>query len=118
MGRILPDSFPNLEYASHFSIVVSSNVAQTCIYFLDTFIGRGHWCDGGLYGEKAILDTSHYFYVAKGYGQGGILYLPELIAWLMVAPVGLKLSSVLNSARGKFFLYHIHLWVFHPLFRH
>ena len=49
-------------------------VACTDLYlFFYTFIGRGHWCDGGLYGEQAILDTSHYFYVAKGYGQGGIL---------------------------------------------
>lgn len=40
-----------------------------------------------------------------------ILYLRELITWLMGAPAGLKLNSVLSSALGKFFLYHIHLWV-------
>jgi len=40
-----------------------------------------------------------------------IFYLRELITWLMGAPAGLKLNSVLSSALGKFFLYHIHLWV-------
>ncbi len=34
-----------------------------------------------------------------------------LITWLMGAPAGLKLNSVLSGALGKFFLYHIHLWV-------
>ena len=40
-----------------------------------------------------------------------IFYLRQLITWLMGAPAGLKLNSVLSSALGKFFLYHIHLWV-------
>ncbi|TRY68790.1 hypothetical protein TCAL_03064 [Tigriopus californicus] len=40
-----------------------------------------------------------------------VLYLRRLITWLMDAPAGLKLNSVLSSALGKFFLYHIHLWV-------
>ncbi len=29
----------------------------------------------------------------------------------MGAPAGLKLNSVLSGALGRFFLYHIHLWV-------
>jgi hypothetical protein len=29
----------------------------------------------------------------------------------MGAPAGLKLNSVLSQSLGKFFLYHIHLWV-------
>ena len=37
--------------------------------------------------------------------------LQQLISWLMGAPAGLKLNSVLSQALGKFFLYHIHLWV-------
>ena len=37
--------------------------------------------------------------------------LRQLITWLMGAPAGLKLNSVLATALGKFFLYHIHLWV-------
>ena len=37
--------------------------------------------------------------------------LRGLIKWLMGAPAGLKLNAVLSNAVGKFFLYHIHLWV-------
>ena len=37
--------------------------------------------------------------------------LRRLITWLMGAPAGLKLNSVLSGALGRFFLYHIHLWV-------
>ncbi len=37
--------------------------------------------------------------------------LRSLISWLMGAPAGLKLNSVLSGALGKFFLYHVHLWV-------
>jgi phosphatidylinositol glycan class Q protein len=40
-----------------------------------------------------------------------VTYLRMLIMWLMDAPAGLKLNSVLSGALGKFFLYHIHLWV-------
>ena len=38
-------------------------------------------------------------------------YLRKLITWLMGAPAGLKLNSVLSICLGRFFLYHIHLWV-------
>jgi phosphatidylinositol glycan class Q protein len=38
-------------------------------------------------------------------------YLRKLITWLMGAPAGLKLNSVLSMCLGRFFLYHIHLWV-------
>ncbi len=38
-------------------------------------------------------------------------YLRKLIKWLMGAPAGLKLNSVLSMCLGRFFLYHIHLWV-------
>ncbi len=34
-----------------------------------------------------------------------------LLSWLMGAPAGLKLNSVLSGALGRFFLYHVHLWV-------
>ena len=40
-----------------------------------------------------------------------VLNLRRLITWLMGAPAGLKLNSVLSMCLGKFFLYHIHLWV-------
>ena len=40
-----------------------------------------------------------------------VLSLRKLITWLMGAPAGLKLNSVLSMCLGKFFLYHIHLWV-------
>ena len=39
-----------------------------------------------------------------------VLGLRRLITWLMGAPAGLKLNSVLSHSLGKFFLYHIHLW--------
>jgi len=37
--------------------------------------------------------------------------LRALIHWLMGAPAGLKLNSVLSGALGRFFLYHVRLWV-------
>jgi len=40
-----------------------------------------------------------------------VLNLRKLITWLMGAPAGLKLNSVLSMCLGRFFLYHIHLWV-------
>jgi len=40
-----------------------------------------------------------------------VLNLRKLIKWLMGAPAGLKLNSVLSMCLGRFFLYHIHLWV-------
>ena len=40
-----------------------------------------------------------------------VLNLRRLITWLMGAPAGLKLNSVLSMCLGRFFLYHIHLWV-------
>ena len=40
-----------------------------------------------------------------------VYYLKKLIRWLMGAPAGLKLNSVLSLCLGRFFLYHIELWV-------
>lgn len=39
-----------------------------------------------------------------------VMYLRNLLTWLMGAPAGLKLNTVLSQALGKFFLYHTHLW--------
>jgi len=39
-----------------------------------------------------------------------VFYLRRLLKWVMGAPAGLKLNSVLSQSLGKFFLYHIHLW--------
>ena len=49
--------------------------------------------------------------VALQGADGVVLYLRKLITWLMGAPAGLKLNSVLSMCLGRFFLYHIHLWV-------
>uniref|UniRef100_A0A8C4R5D0 Phosphatidylinositol glycan anchor biosynthesis, class Q n=1 Tax=Eptatretus burgeri TaxID=7764 RepID=A0A8C4R5D0_EPTBU len=38
-------------------------------------------------------------------------HLQELLQWLMGAPAGLKLNSTLACTLGRFFLYHIHLWL-------
>jgi len=40
-----------------------------------------------------------------------VLNLKQILHWLMSNPAGLKLNSVLSTALGNFFLYHIHLWV-------
>nr|XP_057904466.1 phosphatidylinositol N-acetylglucosaminyltransferase subunit Q isoform X2 [Doryrhamphus excisus] len=37
--------------------------------------------------------------------------LEELLQWLMGAPAGLKMNRVLDQVLGRFFLYHIHLWI-------
>ena len=63
------------------------------------------------YVVKKQFSTHHIISMVLNGMDTVIFYLRELIAWLMGAPVGLKLNSVLSSALGKFFLYHIHLWV-------
>ncbi|XP_051569822.1 phosphatidylinositol N-acetylglucosaminyltransferase subunit Q-like [Myxocyprinus asiaticus] len=37
--------------------------------------------------------------------------LQELLQWLMGAPAGLKMNRSLDQVLGRFFLYHIHLWI-------
>ncbi|XP_069761829.1 phosphatidylinositol N-acetylglucosaminyltransferase subunit Q [Narcine bancroftii] len=37
--------------------------------------------------------------------------LQELLEWLMGAPAGLKMNKALDEVLGRFFLYHIHLWI-------
>ena len=50
--------------------------------------------------EQVLLESTAYV----------VSYLNILMTWLMGAPAGLKLNSVLSQSLGKFFLYHIHLW--------
>ncbi|NP_001400203.1 phosphatidylinositol N-acetylglucosaminyltransferase subunit Q isoform 4 [Mus musculus] len=37
--------------------------------------------------------------------------LQHLLQWLMGAPAGLKMNRALDQVLGRFFLYHIHLWI-------
>ncbi|XP_061206768.1 phosphatidylinositol N-acetylglucosaminyltransferase subunit Q isoform X1 [Neopsephotus bourkii] len=37
--------------------------------------------------------------------------LQDLLQWLMGAPAGLKMNRALDQVLGRFFLYHIHLWI-------
>ncbi|MGH0115463.1 UNVERIFIED_CONTAM: hypothetical protein FKN15_000098 [Acipenser sinensis] len=37
--------------------------------------------------------------------------LQELLKWLMGAPAVLKMNRALDQVLGRFFLYHIHLWI-------
>ncbi|XP_075021882.1 phosphatidylinositol N-acetylglucosaminyltransferase subunit Q isoform X1 [Calonectris borealis] len=37
--------------------------------------------------------------------------LQDLLRWLMGAPAGLKMNRALDQVLGRFFLYHIHLWI-------
>ncbi|XP_005990732.1 phosphatidylinositol N-acetylglucosaminyltransferase subunit Q [Latimeria chalumnae] len=37
--------------------------------------------------------------------------LQKLLEWLMGAPAGLKMNRALDQVLGRFFLYHIHLWI-------
>ena len=60
---------------------------------------------------KQETNAEKLTYGALHGADGVILYLRKLITWLMGAPAGLKLNSVLSMCLGKFFLYHIHLWV-------
>ena len=39
------------------------------------------------------------------------LFLNELLEWLMGAPAGLKLNYEMTIFLGKFFLYHIYIWI-------
>ncbi|XP_062999363.1 phosphatidylinositol N-acetylglucosaminyltransferase subunit Q [Elgaria multicarinata webbii] len=37
--------------------------------------------------------------------------LQDLLQWLMGVPAGLKMNRALDQVLGRFFLYHIHLWI-------
>lgn len=37
--------------------------------------------------------------------------LQHLLQWLMGAPAGLKMNRALDQVLGRFFLYHLHLWI-------
>ncbi|XP_008047523.1 phosphatidylinositol N-acetylglucosaminyltransferase subunit Q [Carlito syrichta] len=37
--------------------------------------------------------------------------LQHLLQWLMGVPAGLKMNRALDQVLGRFFLYHIHLWI-------
>uniref|UniRef100_A0A8C5Q5D5 Phosphatidylinositol glycan anchor biosynthesis class Q n=1 Tax=Leptobrachium leishanense TaxID=445787 RepID=A0A8C5Q5D5_9ANUR len=37
--------------------------------------------------------------------------LQGLLQWLMGAPAGLKMNKALDEVLGRFFMYHIHLWI-------
>ncbi|XP_056390221.1 phosphatidylinositol N-acetylglucosaminyltransferase subunit Q [Hyla sarda] len=39
------------------------------------------------------------------------LELQSLLQWLMGAPAGLKMNRALDEVLGRFFMYHIHLWI-------
>ncbi|KAB0351048.1 hypothetical protein FD754_015905 [Muntiacus muntjak] len=43
--------------------------------------------------------------------QTGHRELEHLLQWLMGAPAGLKMNRALDQVLGRFFLYHIHLWI-------
>lgn len=60
---------------------------------------------------KTEVDAEKLAQVALLGADQVILQLRTLITWLMGAPAGLKLNSVLSMCLGRFFLYHIHLWV-------
>lgn len=44
--------------------------------------------------------------------------LEDLLQWLMGAPAGLKMNRALDQVLGRFFLYHIHLWISESQHRH
>jgi len=62
------------------------------------------WLFIGSKGEKFFFQKFIYIFSKLAHSF-------RLIVWLMGAPAGLKLNSVLSQSLGRFFLYHIHLWV-------
>lgn len=60
---------------------------------------------------RSEVDAEKLTQVAMKGADQVVLHLRDLITWLMGAPAGLKLNSVLSMCLGRFFLYHIHLWV-------
>jgi len=65
-------------------------------------------CDNGL---MQGLPANSFPHLLMSSTESIVLNLKLIINWLMQNPGGLKLNSVLSSALGNFFLYHIHLWV-------
>lgn len=61
------------------------------------------WCDGHLLSQAVSVLVLCLQHVAEE--------LQDLLQWLMGAPAGLKMNRALDQVLGRFFLYHIHLWI-------
>ncbi|XP_013855849.1 phosphatidylinositol N-acetylglucosaminyltransferase subunit Q [Austrofundulus limnaeus] len=61
-----------------------------------------------LYRDENISTLAHTLVPAADHVA---LQLEELLQWLMGAPAGLKMNRALDQVLGRFFLYHIHLWI-------
>ncbi|MGH0120463.1 UNVERIFIED_CONTAM: hypothetical protein FKN15_066350 [Acipenser sinensis] len=73
------------------------------IHLLSPFIGMILW----YVGLSACLLADTLVPVADHIAEE----LQELLKWLMGAPAGLKMNRALDQVLGRFFLYHIHLWI-------
>ncbi|TRY86879.1 hypothetical protein DNTS_009010 [Danionella cerebrum] len=96
--------------ADHFKIVFSSKKAAIHMDFmrkaniLVSFlvdIGLGLLLISWLYRENRISKLAETL----------VPVADELLEWLMGAPAGLKMNKALDQVLGRFFLYHIHLWI-------
>uniref|UniRef100_A0A8C9SNY8 Phosphatidylinositol glycan anchor biosynthesis, class Q n=1 Tax=Scleropages formosus TaxID=113540 RepID=A0A8C9SNY8_SCLFO len=73
-------------------------VADVSVHTLPPALSKKPVCLCVLYSARDIV-----LHVAKE--------LQELLQWLMGAPAGLKMNRALDQVLGRFFLYHIHLWI-------
>lgn len=87
------------------------NLLLRWIFWLAVDALLGYGCATLLWVYWAPSPSARVVQLVIGAMDGVVMYLRRLIYWLMDAPAGLKLNSVLSTALGKFFLYHIHLWV-------
>uniref|UniRef100_A0A3B1J574 Phosphatidylinositol glycan anchor biosynthesis, class Q n=1 Tax=Astyanax mexicanus TaxID=7994 RepID=A0A3B1J574_ASTMX len=103
--------------ADHFQTVFSTRKATTHMEFMrkaNIFvsflvdIALGLLLISWLYRENRISQLANTLVPAADHVAKE---LQELLEWLMGAPAGLKMNRALDQVLGRFFLYHIHLWI-------
>ncbi|XP_006146417.1 phosphatidylinositol N-acetylglucosaminyltransferase subunit Q isoform X2 [Tupaia chinensis] len=101
----------------HLTLVCSSQAAQSpaqlmrkanvlVSVLLDVALGLALLC--WLHGKNRLGQLADALVPAADYLAEE---LQRLLQWLMGAPAGLKVNRALDQVLGRFFLYHIHLWI-------
>ncbi|KAF7698471.1 hypothetical protein HF521_004981 [Silurus meridionalis] len=96
--------FSTSKATTHMEFMRKANIFVS--FFVDTALGL--LLISWLYRENRISYLANTLVPAADHVAKE---LQNLLEWLMGAPAGLKMNRALDEVLGKFFLYHIHLWI-------
>ncbi|XP_061702042.1 phosphatidylinositol N-acetylglucosaminyltransferase subunit Q isoform X3 [Syngnathoides biaculeatus] len=89
---------------NHMQFIRKANVFVS--FLVD--IGLGLFLASWLYKDNNISMIANMLVPAADHVAKELV---DLLQWLMGAPAGLKMNRALDQVLGRFFLYHIHLWI-------